>query len=100
MNAPSQTQQQHLSHRLGIVLAILYLLLVTAIYAVIALQPANDGLEWLPLFWLAMPWSGIGKDLLIPGILLNTVCLYAGGIVASILCRWIRQRGSPASPAA
>ena len=71
--APTTPKQLH---RLGIGLAAAYILLAAGVYLLIASQPSDDGLKWLPFVWLAMPWCKLGAFFLIPGVLINAGLLY------------------------
>jgi hypothetical protein len=83
----AETTPRRLPHRLGIGFAAGYLLLAAAVYALIASHPPDDGLEWLPLVWLAMPWFKLGQAMLIPGILLNAAILYLCGVLIQLVWR-------------
>lgn len=79
-------------HRLGICLAAGYIVLAVVVYALIASQPPDDGLEWLPFFWLGMPWSALNQSLMVPGILVNAALLYSCGFLIQLAGRvWSRR---------
>ena len=91
MNAPDEATPRPLPQRWGIILAAAFILLATAVYAVIASQPADDGLEWIPLVLLAMPWFKLGQNFLIPGILINATLLYLCGILLQLAWRTLNK---------
>jgi hypothetical protein len=90
MNTQIESTPQRLFHRLGVILAAVYFLLAAVVFALIASQPPDDGLEWLPMVWLSMPWFKLGQSFLIPGILINTVLLYLFGVAIQLAYRELR----------
>jgi len=87
MSAQTRSDARHHSRRLAIGLAVGYLLLAALVFALIASQPPDEGLEWMPLVWLASPWFGLSPSLLLPGILLNAGLLYVAGLGIQALLR-------------
>lgn len=68
-------------NRLGICFAVTYLVIAVAVYTITAVttKPSNVGLDWIPFFMLAMPWSKIDARLLLPGLIINAGILYLLG---------------------
>jgi hypothetical protein len=87
MSTQSEAAPLRSRHRLGICLAAGYIVLAVAVYMLIASRPPDDGLEWLPFFWLGMPWSRLSQGFLIPGILVNAVLLYFCGFLIQFAWR-------------
>jgi hypothetical protein len=98
MNTQIEASPRRLSHRLGIILAAVYFLLAAVVFALIASQPPDDGLEWLPTVWLSMPWFKLGDRFLIPGILINTVLLYFFGVAIQLAYREFRASAKSTDP--
>ena len=81
-------------NRLGIYIAVSYILIVLAVFAATALAPHDDGMEWIPFVMLAMPWVRMGRaqEFLLPGLFLNVFILYLLGTVFEIARRRILRR--------
>jgi hypothetical protein len=79
--------------RLGAWFAVVYLALVLAVFAVTAIetQPSNVGLDWIPFWWLALPWSKMSPRLLFPGFLINAALLWILGTAIEALVRGLRS---------
>lgn len=87
MGTQSEAAPRRSRNRLGIGLAAGYIVLAVAVYMLTVSQPPDDGLEWLPFFGLAMPWSALNQSLLIPGIIVNAVLLYLCGFLIQLAWR-------------
>lgn len=73
----------------GFCVSATYVLVVVLIFALTALttKPSNVGLDWIPFFLLASPWSLLNPRLLLPGLVLNAVLLYLLGTLLYKLWR-------------
>lgn len=82
--------------RLGIWLAGIYLFLAVALFILtaMAMNPSDDGLEWTPFWFMALPWSRISPQLLFPGFLFNAVLLFSAGTGLQLLGRLVRRLSS------
>ena len=85
----SETAPKRKRSVLGSCLAVAYLLLVIAVYVLIAsvTKPDNVGLDWIPFVMLAMPWYALAPQLLIIGFIANAAILYGLGALIEILWR-------------
>ena len=85
----SETAPKRRRSVLGSCLAIAYLVLVVAVYVLIAsvTKPDNVGLDWIPFVMLAMPWYALAPQLLIVGFMLNAVILYLMGVFIELVWR-------------
>jgi hypothetical protein len=96
-NAVELDAQRKPFPRLGTGFAVLYLVLVVVLFALIAIEskPSDVGLEWMPLFWLALPWSRMSVPMgtagLIPGFLINAAILWILGTAIQALVRGFRS---------
>lgn len=76
--------------RLGIYFALVYLLIVIAVFTLTASsKPSGFGYEWIPVVWLAIPWSMLGDNMpiLIFGFFANAGILYLLGTLFEKLLR-------------
>ena len=80
--------------RSGIYAAAFYVVIVVAVFALIAAntKPDNVGLDWIPFVMLAMPWYRLNPQLLIPGLIANAVILFLLGTLLDWLMRYIFRR--------
>jgi hypothetical protein len=78
---------------LGACLAGAYLVLVIAVYVLIAsvTKPDNVGLDWIPFVMLAMPWYALAPQLLIVGFIVNAAILYFLGAIIEIVWRSVTR---------
>lgn len=78
--------------RLGILLALFYVFVVVVVFALIALGPADDGMEWIPFMLLDAPWCWMGSGTgnifsFVPGIMANAFLLFLLGTLIEIYLR-------------
>jgi hypothetical protein len=80
--------------RFGLWLGGIYLLLATGLFilTVLTTTPDKVGLDWIPFFFLSMPWSRMEPRFAIPGVLLNGAILWALGTAFQKLIRYSRGR--------
>lgn len=85
----SETAPKRKLSVVGSCLAIAYLVLVMAVYVLIAsvTKPDNVGLDWIPFVMLSMPWYALAPQLLIVGFILNATILYLLGALIEIVWR-------------
>jgi len=85
----SEITQKRRRSVLGSWLAAIYIVLVIAVYVLIAsvTKPDNVGLDWIPFVMLAMPWYGLAPQLLIVGFILNAAILYFLGFLMETVWR-------------
>jgi hypothetical protein len=85
----SETTPKRRWNVLGAWLGGTYLVLVVAVYILIAsvTKPDNVGLDWIPFVMLAIPWYALAPKLLIVGFILNAAILYLLGVVIELVWR-------------
>jgi hypothetical protein len=82
-------------NRLGAYIAAAYLAIVVAVYLLTQFggKPDEFGYRWIPFLMLAMPWSRIAVQLVIPAFLLNAAILYLlGTLLENLRRRVVRAR--------
>lgn len=92
MRGGSQKAHQ-MRNRIGIWFAAVYVLVVITAFVVTAINtlPGNVGLDWIPFWSLALPWSRISMQMLLPGFLINALIFYLlGWMLGALTRRFIR----------
>jgi hypothetical protein len=78
----------------GFCVAATYILIVVVVFAISAYttKPSNVGYDWIPFILLAMPWYWLHTQLLLPGLIANSVFVYLlGTLFYTLWCRVIKQ---------
>jgi hypothetical protein len=83
----------------GLCVSATYILVVVFVFALTGLttKPSNVGLDWIPFFVLAMPWSFLSQRLLLPGLILNAGLMYLLGALFHTLWRCVTRQSSDAA---
>jgi hypothetical protein len=78
----------------GFCVSATYVLVVVFVFALTALttKPGNVGLDWIPFFLLASPWSLLNPRLLLPGLVLNATLMYLLGTLLHTLRRHLTKQ--------
>ena len=77
----------------GVCVAATYILMVVVVFAISAYttNPNNVGYDWIPFILLAMPWYLVHPQLLLPGLIANSVLMYLlGTLLYGFWCRVIK----------
>ena len=89
----------------GIYLAGTYIVLVSAVYGLTAYSSymhPDDGMQRIPFALLASPWFEMSQNLILPGLIVNALVLFAIGTIAGAILRGNfrkkAQHGEPETP--